>query len=266
MNNDPAARRLQVFADPAALARAAAEELTRRAVAAVRSGRPASIALSGGSTPKALYALLADEPAFRERLPWAQTHFFFGDERHVPPDHKDSNFRMAREAMFDKLGDLVPAANIHRIHGEEADAAKAAADYGREITTFDGSGLLRFDLVLLGMGPEGHTASIFPGTTPLRETAPVVSVYVEKMMTYRITFTPPLLNNSAAIMFLVAGQDKGRDTRRRARRPFRARPSAGAGDQLHGGWRRDALAARPRRRGQSARSANRVRSSDGVTG
>ena len=208
MNNSPSARRLQVFADPAALARAAAEEIVRRAIAAARADRLASIVLSGGSTPKTLYGLLADEPAFRERLPWAQTHFFFGDERHVAPDHKDSNFRMAREAMFDKLGGLLPAANIHRIHGEETDAAKAAADYGAEIRAFAGHDLPRFDLVLLGMGPEGHTASIFPGTTPLRETAPVVSVYVEKMSTYRVTFTPPLLQNAAAIMFLVAGQDK----------------------------------------------------------
>ena len=208
MNNDPASRRLQVFADPAALARAAAEELTRRAVAAVRADGLATVALSGGSTPKVLYALLADEPAFRERLPWAQTHFFFGDERTVPPDHKDSNFRMAKEAMFDKLGDRLPAANVHRIHGEEAEPAKAAADYGREILAFTGHERPRFDLVLLGMGPEGHTASIFPGTTPLRETTPVVSVYVEKMSTYRVTFTPPLLNNAKAILFLVAGQDK----------------------------------------------------------
>ena len=110
--------------------------------------------------------------------------------------------------MLDKLGDLLPAANVHRIHGEEPEPAKAAADYGREVLAFFGADQPRFDLVLLGMGPEGHTASIFPGTTPLRETAPVVAAYVEKMATYRITFTPPLLKNAAAIMFLVAGQDK----------------------------------------------------------
>ncbi len=208
MNNDPSARRLQVFADPAALARAAAEELTRRAVEAVRANGRATVVLSGGSTPKTLYGLLADEPAFRDRLPWTQTHFFFGDERHVAPDDKDSNFRMTKEAMLDKLGDLLPAANVHRIHGEEPDAAMAAADYGQEVLNHFGDDRPRFDLILLGMGPEGHTASIFPGTTPLRETAPVVSVYVEKMMTYRITFTPPLLQSAAAILFLVAGKDK----------------------------------------------------------
>ena len=208
MNNDPVARRLQIFADPAALARAAAEELTRRAVEAVRAKGRALIALSGGSTPKTLYGLLADEPAFRERLPWAQTHFFFGDERTVAPDDKDSNFRMTKEAMLDKLGDRLPSANVHRVRGEDPDHAKAAADYGAELLAFVGEDRPRFDLILLGMGPEGHTASIFPGTTPLRETAPVVSVYVEKMSTYRVTFTPPLLENAKAILFLVAGKDK----------------------------------------------------------
>ncbi len=208
MNNDPSARRLQVFADPAALARAAAELLTRRTVEAVRARGRAVIALSGGSTPKALYALLADEPAFRDRLPWPQTHFFFGDERTVPPDDKDSNFRMTKEAMLDKLGDTLPAANVHRIRGEDPDHAKAAADYGAEVLAFFGEDRPRFDLILLGMGPEGHTASIFPGTTPLRESAPVASVFVEKMATYRVTFTPPLLTRARAILFLVAGKDK----------------------------------------------------------
>ena len=211
MNNDPAARRLLVFADPSALARAAAEEMTRRATEAVRDHGHASIVLSGGSTPKVLYALLADEPAFRERFPWAQTHFFFGDERHVPPDDKDSNYRMAREAMFDKMAGILPPENIHRIAGENADAYKAAADYGLEVESFFGAmGIpgTRFDLILLGMGPEGHTASLFPGTTGLRETKPVAAAFIEKMNTYRITFTPPLLMGAAAILFLAAGKDK----------------------------------------------------------
>ena len=209
MNNDPSARRIQVFADPAALARAAAEELTRRIIAAVRAGGVARVALSGGSTPKVLYALLADEPAFRERLPWAATHFFFGDERHVAPDDKESNYRMAREAMFDKLAGTLPTENVHRVHGEEPDAARAAADYAEELQREGGGAdAPRFDVILLGMGPEGHTASLFPGTTGLRETAPVASAFIEKVGAYRITFTPPVLRNAAAILFLVAGQDK----------------------------------------------------------
>ncbi len=208
MNNHPAQRRLQVFADPAALARAAAEEMTRRALAAVRANGRATVALSGGSTPKVLYGLLADEPAFRARFPWAQTHFFFGDERHVAPDDKDSNFRMAREAMFDKLSGTLPAENIHRVHAETPDAYEAAANYALDVQRTFGDAPARFDLTLLGMGPEGHTASLFPGTTGLRETVPVAAAYVEKLAAYRITFTPPLLKNSAAILFLVAGQDK----------------------------------------------------------
>ena len=208
MNNDPSARRIQVFADPAALARAAAEELTRRLVAAVRAGQTARVALSGGSTPKVLYALLADEPAFRERLPWAATHFFFGDERHVAPDDKDSNYRMAREAMFDKLAGVLPAENIHRIRSEQPDAAQAAADYAAELRRFGGEDGPCFDVILLGMGPEGHTASLFPGTTGLRETVPVASAFIEKVGAYRITFTPPVLRQAAALMFLVAGKDK----------------------------------------------------------
>ena len=218
MNNDPAARRIQTFSDPAPLARAAAEELTRLAVAAVKERGYATVALSGGSTPKVLYALLADEPAFRDRLPWSQTHFFFGDERHVPPDAKDSNFRMAKEAMFDKLEGTLPAENIHRVHGEGTDAAKVAANYAGEISAFfngkDGGkagegSLPRFDVILLGMGPDGHTASLFPGTTGLREMDTLVTAsWVDKLSTYRVTFTPPLLRAGATILFLVAGADK----------------------------------------------------------
>ena len=211
MNNNPANRRLQVFADSATLARAAAEEMTRRTLAAVRANGRAAVALSGGSTPRVLYGLLADEPSFRERFPWAQTHFFFGDERHVPPTDEDSNYRMASEAMFDKLTHVLPAANIHRIHrvpAEAADAYEVATNYALEVLRFFGETPARFDLTLLGMGPEGHTASLFPGTTGLRETTPVTAAYVEKLSAYRITFTPPLLRNSAAILFLVAGQEK----------------------------------------------------------
>ena len=218
MNNDPAARRIQSFADPATLARAAAEELTRRVSAAVKARGHAAVALAGGSTPKTLYGLLAAEPAFRDRFPWAQTHFFFGDERHVAPDDKDSNFRMAREAMFDKLAGILPAANIHRVRSEDPDAARAAADYAEEINAYfdsrehDAAGesmLPRFDVVLLGMGPDGHTASLFPGTTGLREMDTLVTAaWVDKLATYRVTFTPPLLYASAAILFLVAGKDK----------------------------------------------------------
>lgn len=217
MNNDPAARRVQILPDPAAIARAAAEEWTRLAGAAVRARGRFMVALAGGSTPKALYGLLAGEPAFRDRVPWAETHLFFGDERHVPPDHADSNYRMAREAMLDRLTpDPLPAANIHRVPSENPDAPAAAAEYAATLTAcFGGAAaahtdpIPRFDLILLGMGPDGHTASLFPGTTGLRETEKLVAAaWVDKLSTYRITFTPGLLRNAATVLFLVGGHDK----------------------------------------------------------
>lgn len=209
MNNDPAARRVQILADPAAIARAAAEEFTGRAVAAVRARGRFTVALAGGSTPKALYGLLATEPAFRDRVPWAQTFLFYGDERHVGPEDKDSNYRMSREAMLDRLvPDPLPAGNVHRIPAENPDAAAAAAEYAAELEGFFG-GLPRFDLILLGIGPDGHTASLFPGTTGLREMDRLVAAaWVDKLSTYRVTFTPPLLRAAAALLFLVGGADK----------------------------------------------------------
>lgn len=221
-NNEPASRRVQILPDSAAVARAAAEEWTRRAAAAVRARGRFTVALAGGSTPKALYELLANEPSFRDRAPWSQTHLFFGDERHVPPDHKDSNFRMAKEAMLDKLSPTpLPAENIRRIPAENSDAYAAAAEYAATVSAFfsssadphagesAGTSLPRFDLVLLGMGPDGHTASLFPGTTGLREREKLVAAaWVDKFSTYRITFTPPLLGNAAAIIYLVTKEDK----------------------------------------------------------
>lgn len=201
---------VQTFAGKEALARAAAEEVTRLAVAAVRASGRAVIALAGGSTPEAMYRLLADEPVFRARFPWGQTHFFFGDERHVPPDHQDSNYRMAQEALLQKVAAECPSANVHRIPTENPDAAQAASDYEADLRAFFGAeGVPRFDLVLLGMGPDGHTASLFPGTTGLRETEKLVAAaWVDKLSTYRITFTPPLLAAAEAILFLAAGKEK----------------------------------------------------------
>lgn len=214
---DPAqfsARRVvQCFADSATLTRAAAEEVVRRLELAVHERGTAAMALAGGSTPKSLYRLLAEEPAFRSRVPWAKVHFFFGDERHVSPDHSDSNFRMAHEAMFDRLApDLLPPGNVHRIRGELPAPDDAAIEYARELERHFGPGHLpEFDVMLLGMGPDGHTASIFPGTSALRENAiTVCAVWVDKLSTYRITMTPPVLRHARAVIFLVAGPDKAR--------------------------------------------------------
>jgi len=204
--------------------------LSSPATAAVPAPFP-TVALSGGSTPRALYRLLADPAApYRGRIDWPAIHFFWGDERHVPPDHPDSNFRMAREAMLDHVP--VPAAHVNRIAGEEPEAALAARRYERELIDLfhlradrddqDGAASApspamrpdwpRFDLVLLGLGQEGHTASLFPGS-PLLAAAHATrhlaaAVWVAPLATWRITLTPPVLNHAATVIFLVSGEAK----------------------------------------------------------
>jgi 6-phosphogluconolactonase len=203
---------IHIVADARALSWAAAEEFVRQAREAVRARGVFTVALSGGSTPRSLYTLLAseDEASFRAQLPWDEMHFFWGDERHVPPDHPDSNYRMAHEAMLAKVP--VPAANVHRIKTENPDARQAADEYEQDLRTFfrlAPTQLPRFDLVLLGMGPDGHTASLFPGTDAVHEqTRLVVAPWVEQFHSYRVTLTPPVLNNAACVTFLVSGGDK----------------------------------------------------------
>ena len=184
----------RIFADPEELARGAAEYFVAR--------RPETVALSGGSTPKLMFQILADE--FREQVAWSRIHFFWSDERHVPPDDPESNYRMANEALLSH----VPANKVHRIRGEEPSAAKAASDYERTIVEVTGQSLPRLDLIFLGLGTDGHTASIFPGSEVLHETKRLVAApYVEKFKSYRITMTLPLLNNAASVVFLVSGAE-----------------------------------------------------------
>jgi 6-phosphogluconolactonase len=203
-------RHIHVLSDASAVERAAAEMVVERAAAAVAARGVFTIALAGGSTPKRLYALLADEhDSFRAQMPWDRVHFFWGDERHVPPDHSDSNYRMANEAMLSKVP--VPAQNIHRIKSENPDAGQAAQEYAEDLRgCFDsGATLPRLDVILLGMGTDGHTASLFPGTMALKEEHQwVASNWVEKFNTHRITMTPPLINNGACVVFLVQGEEK----------------------------------------------------------
>ncbi len=203
-------RQIQVVADAAALARAAADVFLASARHAVKERGRFTVALSGGSTPKALYSLLTSDAELRGQVPWAQVYFFFGDERHVPPDHADSNYRMANEAMLAKMN--IPAAQVFRIKGEYDDPAKAAAEYEQSLRDFfhlSAGHLPRFDVVMLGMGPDGHTASLFPGTKALDETKRLVtSNWVGKFYTQRITMTAPVLNNAALVMFMAHGHDK----------------------------------------------------------
>jgi 6-phosphogluconolactonase len=174
-------------------------------VAARKAERP-SVALSGGSTPKKLFEQLAS-PAVRAEVTWERMNFFFGDERCVPPDHKDSNYRMAHEALLSKVP--VPAAQVHRMAGE-MEPSRAASAYEAELRrAFSGLPLPRFDLVLLGIGEDGHTASLFPGTPALDETARwVVANHVDQLDTDRLTLTFPVINAARRIVILATGAPK----------------------------------------------------------
>jgi 6-phosphogluconolactonase len=199
---------IRILATPADLFQAAAAEFAKLASDAVQKSGRFTVALSGGSTPRSLYQLLASG-AF-PNLPWDKTYFFFGDERHVPPDHPDSNYRMADEAMLSKVP--IPGANVFRIPAEMKDSDAAASAYEQTLRTFFAlkpDQFPRFDLILLGLGPDGHTASLFPGSSALNENKRlVVANWVEKFKTHRITFTFPVLNHAACVMFLAGGADK----------------------------------------------------------
>src|SRR5437879_4199365 len=199
---------IRVLASSQEVFELAAEEFVRQTNDAVSKRGRFTVALSGGSTPKALYQLLVER--YAAKLPWAQIFFFWGDERHVPPDHPDSNYRMAFEALLSKVP--IPSENIFRIHAEEKDADIAAREYEQTLAPvfhLKSGEFPRFDLMLLGIGPEGHTASLFPGTRALREKKRlVVANWVDKLNAYRITMTLPVLNHSACVLFLVSGRDK----------------------------------------------------------
>jgi 6-phosphogluconolactonase len=201
---------IQVAANPEELNRTAGELIVDRISESLKTKARFTVALSGGATPKGLYALLVTEASFRERIVWEKVHFFWGDERHVPPDHPESNYRMAYETMLSKAP--VPPENIHRVPAEYPDANKSAQEYEQELIRFfrlETGRLPRFDCVLLGMGPDGHTASLFPGTKALRERERLVLAnWVEKLQTYRITMTVPVLNNADWVLFLVSGEEK----------------------------------------------------------
>ncbi len=203
------ANEVRVFGDTTRLARAAADEISLHIGRTLRESGRFTWALSGGSTPRALYRLLASDE-YRARLPWHAIHFFWGDERHVPPDHAESNFRMAREAMLDAVP--VPPENLHRIAGEEPDAARAAKLYEDELRSFFALApgeWPRFDLMLLGLGNDGHTASLFPGSDAVRERERLaVAPWVEAQRTFRITLTPPVLSHAWRALFLVSGAEK----------------------------------------------------------
>jgi 6-phosphogluconolactonase len=215
----PASREVQIFDGVAQLMQAAAGAFVQAAADAVRTTGRFVVALSGGSTPNALFDLLASA-TWAPRIDWSRVHVFWGDERCVPPTDPASNYRSARERLLDRVA--VPASQVHRMRGED-DPAAAATSYERELRatfatpsgpprTVPGA---RFDLVLLGMGPDGHTASLFPGTAPVHESVRwVVAHDVQKVSMWRLTLTPIVIDAAAEVVFLVAGPDKAPTLRR----------------------------------------------------
>jgi 6-phosphogluconolactonase len=197
--------------DSAALARRAAQYFAEKSAAAAAANGRARIAISGGSTPKAAFGLLAD-PAqpWRAQMPWTQLDLWWVDERCVPPDNADSNYRMTREAMLDKVP--LKAEQVHRMEGE-LDPGDAAARYEMELRNgfaLKDAELPRFDVLQLGLGPDGHTASLFPHTEALHEISRLVTAnHVETVKdSWRVTLTQPVINHAAEVFFLVGGKDK----------------------------------------------------------
>lgn len=194
-----------VVPDPPALYEAAAELFAQSAADSIAQRGRFTVALSGGSTPRALYQLLATD-AWRDNIDWSKIHLFWGDERWVPSSDKQSNYRMVKEALLSKVP--IPPENVHRIETDRGDPPESAEEYEEEIRKFFG-GDPHFDLDLLGIGTNGHTASLFPHRPTLHiSDRLVVADYIDEVKMNRITFTVPLINASRLNLFLAAGADK----------------------------------------------------------
>jgi len=194
---------VQVYETPEELAEAAAGEFAAKAEEAIEERGRFAVVFAGGSTPETMYGILARD--YDDRIDWSKVYVFFGDERTVPPDHDDSNHKMASEVLLDH----VPVGNVHRMRGE-LPPEEAARAYEEELRAFFGTDEIpRFDLILLGIGADGHTASLFPWTTALEvHDRWVVANPVPRLNTTRITLTVPVINAARAVIFLVAGEDK----------------------------------------------------------
>lgn len=214
--------RIDKFANAEELAKAAANRFAAIIRAAVAERGQAAVALAGGSTPKDTYREIA---ACREEshIAWDRVHIFWGDERCVPPDHPDSNYRMARETLLDRVP--LSTANVHRIRGEEGPQL-AADSYEKELHGFFNEGEAGFDLVFLGLGNDGHTASLFPTTATVTRAAQgrldcwALAGYLDRLAAWRITLTPILINNAVNIIFLVAGSGKAEVLKRVLHGPY----------------------------------------------
>jgi 6-phosphogluconolactonase len=218
---------VRIFGSSAELFRGAAESFCKLASQAIGERGRFTVALSGGSTPRALHQELVT--GFGPQLPWDKVFFFWGDERHVPPDFPESNFRMAKETLLSKLP--IPDNHVFRIPAEMPDADEAALAYEQTLRDFfrpaPGS-FPKLDFILLGMGPDGHTASLFPGTQALGEKQRlVVGNWVEQHSTFRITLTYPGLNHAATVMFLISGSAKAEMVRKALKDPTANLPCQG---------------------------------------
>jgi len=212
---------VKIFSTSMEMMEAAAKGFTARAAEAVSARGRFTAALSGGKTPVALYTLLAKAP-FVSQIPWSHVHLFWGDERCVPPDHGDSNYRMTREFLLDHVP--IPPANVHRMQGD-MDPVEAAARYEKQLRDFfapHGEALPVFDFILLGLGEDGHTASLFPGTRAIRESSRwVVGHHVDAHKGWRITLTPSVINAARTVVFIAAGAGKAAVLKEILEGPFR---------------------------------------------
>jgi 6-phosphogluconolactonase len=203
MTTDETRRRVIVLPDAIAIAQQATNEIIARAQAAIRARGRFTLALAGGGTPRPAYQGLA---ARVNEIDWARVHLFWGDERCVPPDHPDSNYRMADDALIRHVP--IPSTQVHRMRGED-DPHQAAADYEAALRATFEAAPPGFDLILLGMGDDGHTASLFPGTPAVHEAERwVVGHHVPKLDAWRLTFTPVVLNAAGHVLFMAAGAGK----------------------------------------------------------
>jgi 6-phosphogluconolactonase len=217
MNGD----KLHIYFSPAQLAQSAADRIADVAERALSQTGRFILGLAGGNSPRLTYELLTDS-RYKRIIDWNHVHVFWGDERCVPPNHQDSNYRMAKTALLDLVD--IPATRIHRIQGE-IDPQTAADRYESELRDYFegrvGIARARFDLLLLGLGADGHTASLFPGTPAIRETERwTAAQYIDKLDAWRITLTPPAINAAKTIMFLATGEDKAEAVQKVLTAPF----------------------------------------------
>lgn len=202
--------RLEIFPDLQSASEALAADIVNLVASALQEREHFTLALSGGSTPKTLYQILAED--YGQELPWEQIHVFWSDERYVPPDSEESNQRMVREALLNRTP--VPPENVHPIQTETMDPMSSSRAYEDELVDFFDDPTPRFDLILLGIGTDGHTASLFPHSAVLEEKQRLVMpVSADAEPQRRLTFTYPLINNARHVSFLAAGVEKAEAVR-----------------------------------------------------